>query len=819
MSSQIDNENIDSTFPVAGQDNDSQGFRDNFASIKTNFGYAKTEIQDLQSKAILKSALTGGTLNNDLGGSNISNGTLTNVHETSYSQTIQTTGDINIVNGALQVFTVNDDATLTFKNWPSTGKYANVRTHFRSAVTATLVGNDVEIGRRYTIDTVSNTNFELMGATPTVVFNGSINVSTLNVSAVTRGALTKDTYISGNSVIGGTRITATNADDGTLNGTGGTGTYRVSVTYPSSVSGTGWTGMTSGVVFVADTRGSGSGTVKKWIEVTLQTEGVGEVIAASEFAVPLLLNPNQSHQAIEAWSYTDSPRKVYLGYIGNLDPNEINYTALNIGTLNVQETTDSLSTSTGVVTVLGGVGIAKNLYVGGNTNITGNLTVLGSSVLTTSSIAITDIADILNVDVVDPRAGDVLKYDPTGGGSWTNTVDLIEYDVTVPNVDVDVFNFTLVGSGITLPITEAGLKFAIGKKYRFYQSAITNLDFDLRFSTTPQRNVPGGDITPYTSNVTVVGAAGAAGSYIEISITENTPSPLYVYSPDRFDSANGAGGAWPIQVGNGTIKVITDYSVNGTQTILADTSSLGFYSAGDAKSYNYETGDGIPLVITLPDINDSLPLGTSITIVDSGNAGTNNIVIEPGDSTINGQNPEITVAGNFGGVTLVSDGNSNWTALRLSFNGSDDVATGDAISLSTAVSFFGTSGVETATLAAGTYEGQTKTLIMSSYNNTMTITVTNAGWVISGDGDLIFDQVGDTCTLQYIQNKWHMISNNGCKFGAGGSAVNNVVISVGAPSSVSANGTAGTIAYDATYLYVCVATNTWKRFPRDATWT
>ena len=31
------------------------------------------------------------------------------------------------------------------------------------------------------------------------------------------------------------------------------------------------------------------------------------------------------------------------------------------------------------------------------------------------------------------------------------------------------------------------------------------------------------------------------------------------------------------------------------------------------------------------------------------------------------------------------------------------------------------------------------------------------------------------------------------------------------PASASATGTAGTIVYDSSYLYVCVATNTWKR--------
>ena len=32
-----------------------------------------------------------------------------------------------------------------------------------------------------------------------------------------------------------------------------------------------------------------------------------------------------------------------------------------------------------------------------------------------------------------------------------------------------------------------------------------------------------------------------------------------------------------------------------------------------------------------------------------------------------------------------------------------------------------------------------------------------------------------------------------------------------APSTASSNGTAGTIAYDSNYIYICIATNTWKR--------
>ena len=48
MTSLINFAAINQNFPVAGQDNDTQVFRDNFDTIKTNFSAAKTEIEDLQ---------------------------------------------------------------------------------------------------------------------------------------------------------------------------------------------------------------------------------------------------------------------------------------------------------------------------------------------------------------------------------------------------------------------------------------------------------------------------------------------------------------------------------------------------------------------------------------------------------------------------------------------------------------------------------------------------------------------------------------------------------------------------------------------------
>lgn len=49
MASNINPTNIDITYPIAGQDNDTQGFRDNFSNIKNNFVVAKSEISNIQS--------------------------------------------------------------------------------------------------------------------------------------------------------------------------------------------------------------------------------------------------------------------------------------------------------------------------------------------------------------------------------------------------------------------------------------------------------------------------------------------------------------------------------------------------------------------------------------------------------------------------------------------------------------------------------------------------------------------------------------------------------------------------------------------------
>ena len=903
MSSQINETNIDKDYPEAGKDNDSQGFRDNFSAIRTNFTYAKTEIEELQSKVVLKSRLAGdsGTdvpFVNDLGGSNLTNGSHTNFHGTSFGP-ITATGaaNIDVEKGSLQSFILAADSTFTFTNWPDSGNYAKVRAHFRSNGSAVSVGNDIIEGKRYTINEVNTTNFITMGADPTAVFTGSITGNTLTVNTITSGTLGLNTYIIGTGVSAGTKIIVTKNENPLL----AVNEYTVDIGTQSVAPNTPMTGMTSGVTFTATTKGSGTGTVKPWKSVTLSTENSGTIISDSDFTLPLLLNPNEADQVIEAWTWTgNTSKKIYVNYISNLDTAPTNYTNLKVGSISVDELTNSTSTTSGALRVAGGAGIAKNLNVGGNTIISGNLTVTGNTTLTTSSVTIADIGTITNVSIANPRTGDSLKYN-SSTSKWSNNVDLVTYQVTVDDNGAGnqpVFHINNVPLSTNLGVQASVLKtFKAGKKYRFVQEDSSNTAYQLRFSTTPDTivnpdNLPGErTILDYSTNVTFSTGVGS-NRYTEILITEDTPSPLYLYAKqaDRtleaaFNLSNlvitgtqgeitisaptsplttnqpiqitgtwggtgslfgyqpagtlyyiktggsgtnfqllvtpggspvqstagtpngtlltisamiGAGsyvetskvgGEYPVTVNGGPVKILKDYVVPGTQNVLADTTDNA-------------------ITITLP---TTPTVGTTVNIFDAGNAGTNPITIDPGDALINGVSGDISMSGNYGALTLVFAGVygsppvASWSMAKLSFNGSEDVSASGSISLDTSVSYFSTSGVESCTLADG-IEGQVKSLVMKNASGTMSASISNAGWKSSGSGTIIFNSTGDSCTLQYIQGKWYVIGNNSCTIE--GVQPGEVV---SAPGTASATGLPGQMAYDSTYIYVCVAANTWKR--------
>ena len=137
MASNINPNNIDGAYPVAGQDNDSQGFRDNFTNTKTNFDYAAAEITDLQNKAVLKAALTGGTLNNNMAGSLLSNAQLQDMSETRVALgTISGTATIDYSAGPYYTLTTSGSVSLSFSNFSVAGTVSRVRVQITVASTA-----------------------------------------------------------------------------------------------------------------------------------------------------------------------------------------------------------------------------------------------------------------------------------------------------------------------------------------------------------------------------------------------------------------------------------------------------------------------------------------------------------------------------------------------------------------------------------------------------------------------------------------------------------------------------------------------------------
>jgi hypothetical protein len=128
MTSSINPNDIDGAYPVAGQDNDSQGFRDNFTNTKTNFQYAAAEISDLQTKSLLKAALTGTTLDNDMAGSLLTGADIANFSaKTAILGTTSGTVTVNYVSGHYQTVTTGGSISLAFTNVPAAGSFGLVR--------------------------------------------------------------------------------------------------------------------------------------------------------------------------------------------------------------------------------------------------------------------------------------------------------------------------------------------------------------------------------------------------------------------------------------------------------------------------------------------------------------------------------------------------------------------------------------------------------------------------------------------------------------------------------------------------------------------
>jgi hypothetical protein len=167
--SSINTNPINVNYPVPGVNNNSQGFRDNFASIVTNLNAAGVEITDLQNKVVVKQALTGTTINNDMANTLISNASTRSFRATTYNlgNALAGTVLINASLGDVQYGTVSENTTFNFGSWAPTGTQSNVQLNL----------------------TVSNTNAVITFSSNVIISNNT-GSSTLENFANSAGLLT-----------------------------------------------------------------------------------------------------------------------------------------------------------------------------------------------------------------------------------------------------------------------------------------------------------------------------------------------------------------------------------------------------------------------------------------------------------------------------------------------------------------------------------------------------------------------------------------------------------------------------------------------------
>jgi hypothetical protein len=107
---------INENFPVAGQDNDTQVFRDNFDTIKTSLRVAKEEITDLESSTARLDQ------SNDFNGNVITNVTVQGSYIRKYefgSPITNPEQEISFLNGHYQILRFSSNCALSFEEFPT----------------------------------------------------------------------------------------------------------------------------------------------------------------------------------------------------------------------------------------------------------------------------------------------------------------------------------------------------------------------------------------------------------------------------------------------------------------------------------------------------------------------------------------------------------------------------------------------------------------------------------------------------------------------------------------------------------------------------
>jgi hypothetical protein len=145
MSSTVTNfsNNINVSYPIPGVDNDTQGFRDNFASIKNALQSAASELSYLELNAVKLDSendygYVGGIYRGEL--------RATGVTAVLNRDPVSVDTSINFIEGGYHKIEVDGDIILTVTNWPNKDIFSTVRFEVSNANTTTGIVDFVQSG-------------------------------------------------------------------------------------------------------------------------------------------------------------------------------------------------------------------------------------------------------------------------------------------------------------------------------------------------------------------------------------------------------------------------------------------------------------------------------------------------------------------------------------------------------------------------------------------------------------------------------------------------------------------------------------------------
>ena len=477
MTSSINPNLIDGTYPIAGQDNNSQGFRDNFTSTKQNFTFAANEITELQNKGVFKSALTGTTLDNNMNNSLLYAALIQDFSAVKTAPTpVSGTLTLNYASAHYQSYdtATAGSVTLAFTNFPDTGTYGYMKLQIKvssvahtltlpAAVSLGITGiqgiSPGTSGVSNTITFATTGTFEFgfgsyEGGNPITVFDLNRSLSSFPGGALTVASLTASTFVSATGNVIGGNINSVGLASITGNITGGNINTAAQVVATGNI--TGGNILTGGLIsstgnvtggningFSRPTAGTATVPPLDFVSGTLNTTAVAGAVEYDGvvlYGTPQASNRgvlDTTHFMVLAADYTandsSSAQKVF-----NIGTSGLGAISLPAGTSYFMEAVYYITRAVGgnphTTSVLFAVSSALTgiTYTADTTSTTGNAlgavsriyaTGVGATVVTASSSSSTENITVVIRGIVRTNAATTFtpqfKYDSAPGGDPT----------------------------------------------------------------------------------------------------------------------------------------------------------------------------------------------------------------------------------------------------------------------------------------------------------------------------------------------------------------------------------------------------------------